>query len=162
MQTRVDTCTGYLFNPRALVSEAIPDLCPLNRPTSTIPRLQSILRKRRKVQLNMHYGDEEADLELRQVAAGGRPPSSRELLQQEPDWTLQDIGELVYQGQRKRVELVRWCSLLSERGRAERIDIIARVLFPTAFVLFNIAYWSVYLGEDPNFPSEPSDALKPL
>jgi hypothetical protein len=39
---------------------------------------------------------------------------------------IQDTTDLVYIGQRKRVELVRWCSLLSARGRAERIDIIAR------------------------------------
>lgn len=37
------------------------------------------------------------------------------------------MTDLVYIGQRKRVELVRWCSVLSSRGRAERLDIIARL-----------------------------------
>ncbi|KAI6198171.1 hypothetical protein M3Y94_01313300 [Aphelenchoides besseyi] len=108
---------------------------------------RSILRKRRKLQLNLHYDDQD-DMEMSNI---GGP--SRELFHQtEPDWTMHDIGDLVYMGQRKRVELVRWCSLLAERGRAERIDIIARILFPVAFILFNIAYWSIYLSEDPNYP----------
>ncbi|KHN82095.1 Glutamate-gated chloride channel [Toxocara canis] len=58
-----------------------------------------------------------------------------------------DTSDLVYIGQRKRVELVRWCNLLSSRGRAERIDIIARLIFPIAFVMFNFAYWMIYLGD---------------
>ncbi|VDN55305.1 unnamed protein product [Dracunculus medinensis] len=41
-------------------------------------------------------------------------------------WTFQNTSDLIYIGQRKRVELVKWCSILSTRGRAERIDIIAR------------------------------------
>ncbi|KAK6014505.1 hypothetical protein OSTOST_20111 [Ostertagia ostertagi] len=60
---------------------------------------------------------------------------------------IQDTTDLVYIGQRKRIELVRWCSVLSSRGRAERIDIIARIIFPVAFILFNLAYWSIYLEE---------------
>ncbi|KAI6195365.1 hypothetical protein M3Y96_01223500 [Aphelenchoides besseyi] len=90
---------------------------------------RSILRKRRKLQLNLHYDDQD-DMEMSNI---GGP--SRELFHQtEPDWTMHDIGDLVYMGQRKRVELVRWCSLLAERGRAERIDIIA--------------------SEDPNYPGD--------
>jgi hypothetical protein len=84
---------------------------------------RSILRKRRKLQLNLQYDDHE-DMELTQVG------HSRDMFRQsEPNWTMQEFGDLVYLGQRKRVELVRWCSLLSERGRAERIDIIARLDF---------------------------------
>lgn len=78
------------------------------------------MRKRRKLQLNLQYDDPE-DIELAQVG-----PSRDIHRQTEPNWTMHEIGDLVYMGQRKRVELVRWCSLLSERGRAERIDIIAR------------------------------------
>ncbi|MFH4984548.1 hypothetical protein AB6A40_011257 [Gnathostoma spinigerum] len=65
----------------------------------------------------------------------------------ENEWTLQNPSEWMYKSQRKRVELIHWCSLLSEKGRAERIDIIARVFFPVAFVFFNIVYWSIYLHE---------------
>ncbi|KAI1727299.1 neurotransmitter-gated ion-channel ligand binding domain-containing protein [Ditylenchus destructor] len=109
---------------------------------------RSILRKRRKFQLNLQYDDEEDEnMELTSVRVPAS--SNRDLLHQtEPDWTMQDIGDLVYVGQRKRVELVRWCSLLSERGRAERIDIIARIVFPLAFLMFNCAYWSIYLGDE--------------
>uniref|UniRef100_A0A915ENY7 Uncharacterized protein n=1 Tax=Ditylenchus dipsaci TaxID=166011 RepID=A0A915ENY7_9BILA len=109
---------------------------------------RSILRKRRKLQLNLQYDDEDdQDIELTSVRVPNA--SNKDLLRQtEPDWTMQDIGDLVYVGQRKRVELVRWCSLLSERGRAERIDIIARIVFPVAFILFNFAYWTIYLGEE--------------
>lgn len=79
------------------------------------------MRKRRKLQLNLQYDDDPNDMELAQAG-----PSRDLFHQNEPNWTMQEIGDLVYMGQRKRVELVRWCSLLSERGRAERIDIIAR------------------------------------
>ncbi|KAH7723117.1 Cation transporter family protein [Aphelenchoides avenae] len=104
---------------------------------------RSILRKRRKLQLNLQF-EEDDNVEMANVNA-----QSKDLFRQtEPDWTMQEIGDLVYVGQRKRVELVRWCSILSERGRAERIDIIARLVFPLAFIMFNIAYWSIYLGEE--------------
>ncbi|EFO22622.1 hypothetical protein LOAG_05864 [Loa loa] len=65
----------------------------------------------------------------------------------DPIWTFQDVSDLIYIGQRKRVEFVRWCTLLSSRERAERIDIMARLICPVAFILFNFAYWSIYLGE---------------
>ncbi|CAD5210995.1 unnamed protein product [Bursaphelenchus xylophilus] len=139
-----------------VVDSNIQNIAPQKKKLFGANAKRSILRKRRKVQLNMHYGDSDSDIELRRMEG----PTSRDILNNnEPDWTMHDIGDLVYQGQRKRVELIRWCSLLSERGRAERIDIIARVLFPAAFIMFNIVYWSVYLGEDPNFPSDPDFEL---
>lgn len=44
----------------------------------------------------------------------------------------------------RRVELFRWCNMLNQRSRAERIDIISRAMFPAAFIMFNIVYWIVY------------------
>ncbi|VDN05270.1 unnamed protein product [Thelazia callipaeda] len=44
----------------------------------------------------------------------------------ESQWRFNDVSDLVCRRRRKHVELVRWCSLLSSRGRAERIDILAR------------------------------------
>ncbi|VDK21045.1 unnamed protein product [Anisakis simplex] len=74
-------------------------------------------------------------------------PTVTALAMPEPEWTYQDTTDLVYLGQRKRVELVKWCNLLSSRGRAERIDIIARLILPIAFGMFNVAYWMIYLGD---------------
>ncbi|CAI4231378.1 unnamed protein product [Auanema sp. JU1783] len=93
--------------------------------------------------------------ELREQSYGGTnqmemsdlgPPRNAGMV--EEGWTFQDTTDLVYIGQRKRVELVRWCSVLSSRGRAERIDIIARIIFPICFILFNFAYWSIYLDNE--------------
>uniref|UniRef100_A0A0K0EY57 Uncharacterized protein n=1 Tax=Strongyloides venezuelensis TaxID=75913 RepID=A0A0K0EY57_STRVS len=63
------------------------------------------------------------------------------------DYSMQKLPDLVYIGQRKKVELVKWCSLLSSRKRAERIDIIARLVVPIAFFIFNIVYWNFYLND---------------
>lgn len=30
-------------------------------------------------------------------------------------------------------------------SKAKRIDILARIVFPVTFVIFNLFYWSVYL-----------------
>ncbi|KAL3096953.1 hypothetical protein niasHS_002669 [Heterodera schachtii] len=117
---------------------------------------RSLLRKRRKLQLDLRYEEEPEDdqMELSDVAVTPRETEQRQrdhrLHETEPGWTLQDqdMGDLVYVGQRKRVELIRWCSLLSERGRAERIDIIARIVFPIAFALFNCVYWKIYLDDE--------------
>jgi len=115
-------------------------------PTNKRDKKRSILRKRRRLQLNLQYEDDDQKIELGDVR--GKTGTTEPFFQQsEPDWTMQEIGDLVYVGQRKRVELIRWCSLLSERGRAERIDILARIIFPIAFVLFNLAYWSLYLDD---------------
>ncbi|KAJ8670488.1 hypothetical protein QAD02_001747 [Eretmocerus hayati] len=35
----------------------------------------------------------------------------------------------------------------SSKGSAQ-IDVLARFIFPLAFVLFNIGYWSTYTGQD--------------
>jgi len=66
------------------------------------------LRKRRKLQLDLRYEDdqgaEEQMVEMSNVAGG--TIGQKELFRTEPDWTMQqDMGELVYLGQRKRVEV---------------------------------------------------------
>uniref|UniRef100_A0A915MDH9 Glutamate-gated chloride channel n=1 Tax=Meloidogyne javanica TaxID=6303 RepID=A0A915MDH9_MELJA len=104
---------------------------------------RSLLRKQRKMQVDLRFEDQEDEqtMELSNVNNTNASQEHKELFQNvEPGWTMQDVTDLVYLGQRKRVELVRWCSLLNERGRAERIDIIARILFPLAFALFNGVY----------------------
>uniref|UniRef100_A0A1I8B331 Neur_chan_memb domain-containing protein n=1 Tax=Meloidogyne hapla TaxID=6305 RepID=A0A1I8B331_MELHA len=102
---------------------------------------RSLLRKQRKMQVDLRFEDQEDEqtMELSNVN-NNASQEHKELFQN-------DVTDLVYLGQRKRVELVRWCSLLNERGRAERIDIIARILFPLAFALFNGVYWKVYLND---------------
>uniref|UniRef100_A0A1I8A2W3 Ig-like domain-containing protein n=1 Tax=Steinernema glaseri TaxID=37863 RepID=A0A1I8A2W3_9BILA len=104
---------------------------------------RSLLRMRRKLSFQMQV-EEQSGMELSDLYV-----PSRELLRDyDQDWTFQmDTTDMAYVGQRKRVELVRWCSLLSSRGRAERIDIVARLIFPIAFMMFNFAYWSIYLKE---------------
>lgn len=78
-----------------------------------------LLRRKRKksFELREYSGAHE-------MADMGGPPRTAGMV--EEGWTFHDTTDLVYIGQRKRVELVRWCSVLSSRGRAERIDIIAR------------------------------------
>lgn len=81
---------------------------------------KGLLRKNRKLRLSLQY-DQDENMELQSVEA------QHALRQNEPDWTqVPEFNDLVYVGQRKRVELVRWCSMLSTKGRAERIDIVAR------------------------------------
>jgi len=115
---------------------------PMTSPTSLTwsPEKKSLLRRRRKQSFELH---EEEQHELFDLCS----PPRVTMRSPEPDWKIQDTTDLVYVGQRKRVELVRWCSLLSARGRAERIDIIARLIFPSAFILFNVVYWSIYLQD---------------
>ncbi|GMS84836.1 hypothetical protein PENTCL1PPCAC_7011, partial [Pristionchus entomophagus] len=105
-----------------------------------------LLRRKRKKSFELREEEEGgAGMQLMNVFANNNGVSPPVGVQAE--WTFEDTTDLVYVGQRKRVELVRWCSVLSSRGRAERIDIIARIIFPVAFILFNIAYWSVYLDD---------------
>ncbi|WKX97728.1 hypothetical protein Q1695_013420 [Nippostrongylus brasiliensis] len=101
---------------------------------------------RRKRQKSFELREEELDFNYDGIELGDMAPP-RTAGHVEQGWTFQDTTDLVYIGQRKRIELVRWCSVLSARGRAERIDIIARIIFPIAFILFNFAYWSIYLEE---------------
>uniref|UniRef100_A0AC34QFS3 Neurotransmitter-gated ion-channel transmembrane domain-containing protein n=1 Tax=Panagrolaimus sp. JU765 TaxID=591449 RepID=A0AC34QFS3_9BILA len=101
---------------------------------------KGLLRWNRKLKLNLQYEQDE-NMELQSVTV-------QQLHQNEPDWTtIPEFNDLVYVGQRKRVELIKWCSLLSSRGKAERIDIVARMVFPVAFGLFNCAYWGLYLSD---------------
>uniref|UniRef100_A0A7E4VCX3 Glutamate-gated chloride channel n=1 Tax=Panagrellus redivivus TaxID=6233 RepID=A0A7E4VCX3_PANRE len=108
-------------------------------------RKSRFLRRNRKLQMCLQYDGEE-DIALQSVNV--HQPEHVLRQNEEPGWTtVPEFDDLVYVGQRKRVELVRWCSLLSARGKAERIDIVSRMLFPIAFVLFNFAYWSIYLSD---------------
>ncbi|VDK67407.1 unnamed protein product [Litomosoides sigmodontis] len=106
-------------------------------PTSCLnsPEKKSLLRRRRELDFQERKHDfTDCD-------------QSHMVHSTEPIWTFQDVSDLIHTGQRKRIELVRWCNLFSSRERAERIDIMARLIFPVAFILFNFAYWSIYLGE---------------
>nr|QRW38240.1 glutamate-gated chloride channel subunit 4 [Parascaris univalens] len=105
------------------------------------PEKKSLLRRRRKYSFELR--EEEEHHELVDFCS----PQRSTMRSPEPDWTFQDATDSVYIGQKRRVELVKWCSLLSSRSRAERIDIIARLIFPIAFVMFNFAYWMIYLEE---------------
>ncbi|PAV59451.1 hypothetical protein WR25_13557 isoform A [Diploscapter pachys] len=102
-----------------------------------------LLRRKNKTSFMLKEEDDAEHIELGDI---GGPPRAAGMV--EEGWTFHDATDLVYIGQRKRVELVRWCRVLSSRGRAERIDIIARIIFPIAFIMFNFAYWSLYLEED--------------
>lgn len=83
---------------------------------------KGLLRKNRKLRLSLQFEQDE-NVELQSVEV----QDQQALRQNEPDWTqVPEFNDLVYVGQRKRVELVRWCSMLSTKGRAERIDIVAR------------------------------------
>lgn len=77
-----------------------------------------LLRRKRKKSFELREG-----AGMHEMADMGPP---RNAGMAEEGWTFHDTTDLVYIGQRKRVELVRWCSVLSSRGRAERIDIMAR------------------------------------
>uniref|UniRef100_A0A0R3RNF5 Uncharacterized protein n=1 Tax=Elaeophora elaphi TaxID=1147741 RepID=A0A0R3RNF5_9BILA len=95
-----------------------PIECTATSPTSCLnsPEKKSLLRHRRKQSF------EERKCEMTDFI----PPHI--MHSPEPIWTFQDVSDLIYIGQRKRVELVRWCNLLSSRERAERIDIMASKL----------------------------------
>ncbi|KAF8362223.1 glc-4 [Pristionchus pacificus] len=88
-----------------------------------------LLRRKRKKSFELREEEEGGmGMQLMNVFAnnnGSSPP-----LGVQSEWTFENTTDLMYVGQRKRVELVRWCSVLSSRGRAERIDIIARIIFP--------------------------------
>uniref|UniRef100_A0A914Y9Y4 Neurotransmitter-gated ion-channel transmembrane domain-containing protein n=1 Tax=Panagrolaimus superbus TaxID=310955 RepID=A0A914Y9Y4_9BILA len=84
---------------------------------------KGLLRKNRKLRLSLQYDDPDENMELQSVEV----QAQQALRSTEPDWIqVPEFNDLVYVGQRKRVELVRWCSMLSTKGRAERIDIVAR------------------------------------
>ncbi|CAJ0573155.1 unnamed protein product, partial [Mesorhabditis spiculigera] len=102
-----------------------------------------LLRRKRHKNMELELREEEEGIMEGIELTERRPPQAA--VSGPEGWTFQDTTEMVYYGQRKRVELVRWCSVLSKRGRAERIDIIARIIFPLAFFMFNVAYWSIYL-----------------
>ena len=52
--------------------------------------MQSLLRKRRKLQLDLRYEDaDEEQLELSNVAVSSAAPGQKELFRTEPGWTMQ-------------------------------------------------------------------------
>ncbi|OZC11308.1 Cation transporter family protein [Onchocerca flexuosa] len=116
--------------------------CVPTSPTSYLnsPEKKSLLRRRQNQNFELHEGTTQGEL---------IDFSSPRMIDNnaDPIWTFQDVSNLIDAGQKKRMGLLGWCSFLSSRKRAERIDIIARTIFPIAFILFNAAYWSIYLGE---------------
>lgn len=55
-----------------------------------------------------------------------------------------DPNQAFYYSQTHKAESLRCCHSMQVLSRAERIDMISRIIFPVCFVGFNVVYWAVY------------------
>lgn len=56
----------------------------------------------------------------------------------------QDSHTAINLRSQRRMEMLTFIQSLQRKGRAERIDYLARLLMPFCFLGFNIVYWVIY------------------
>lgn len=59
----------------------------------------------------------------------------------------EDISDRMRLKKSRRFMLPLLCRSMQMRSRADQIDFVSRLLFPSLFFSFNLVYWSVYWGD---------------